>query len=98
MTRYGWMSCFAAAAVLFGLSFGSASADETVTIGGSRSVLIKPKAPRGSVILMAGGDVAIRAGDHGDIHGMNGNQLVRTRHAYAARGLGGFLNDGSNRC
>src|SRR5436190_13884387 len=93
MTRYGRMSCFAAAAVVFGLSFGSAIADETVTIGGSRSVLIKPNAPRGSVILMAGGDGNIRAGDHGDIHGMNGNQLVRTRHAYAARGLAVLVVD-----
>ena len=93
MTRYGWMSCLAAAAMLAGLSFGSAVADETVNIGGSRSVLIKPNAPRGSVILMAGGDGAIRAGDHGDIHGMNGNQLVRTRHAYAARGLAVLVVD-----
>src|SRR5438045_8982681 len=93
MTRYGWMSCLAAAAMLAGLSFGSAVADETVNIGGSRSVLIKPNAPRGSVILMAGGDGAIRAGDHGDIHGMNGNQLVRTRHAYAGRGLAGLVVD-----
>lgn len=95
MTRYGWMSCLAAAAMLAGLSFGSAVADETVNIGGSRSVLIKPNAPRGSVILMAGGDGAIRAGDHGDIHGMNGNQLVRTRHAYAARGLAVLVVDAS---
>jgi len=95
MTIYGWMSCFAAAAMLAGLSFGSALADETVNFGGSRSVLIKPKAPHGSVILMAGGDGAIRAGDHGDIHGMNGNQLVRTRHAYAARGLAVLVMDAS---
>jgi len=47
------------------------------------------------VILMAGGDGAIRAGDHGDIHGMNGNQLVRTRHAYAARGLAVLVTDAS---
>ncbi len=60
-------------------------ADESVTIGGSRAVLIKPSAPRGSVILLPGGDGAIRAGDSGDIHGLRGNQLVRTRHAYAAR-------------
>src|SRR4051795_6751063 len=93
MTRYGRMSCFAAAAMLAGLSFGSALADETVNIGGSRSVLIKPKAPHGSVILMAGGDGAIRAGDQGDIHGMMGNQLVRTRHAYAARGLAVLVVD-----
>ncbi len=70
-----------------------AVADETVSIGGSRAVLIKPKAPRASVILMPGGDGAIRAGDQGDIHGLMGNQLVRTRHAYAARGLAVLVVD-----
>jgi hypothetical protein len=69
------------------------SADETVTVGGSRAVLIKPKAPRGSVILLPGGDGAIRAGDHGDINGLRGNQLVRTRQAYAARGLAVLVAD-----
>ena len=70
-----------------------ALADETVTVGGSRAVLIKPKAPRGSVILLPGGDGAIRAGDNGDINGLRGNQLVRTRHAYAARGLAVLVAD-----
>ena len=70
-----------------------AFADETVTVGGSRAVLIKPGAPRGSVILMPGGDGAIRAGDNGEINGLRGNQLVRTRHAYAARGLAVLVAD-----
>jgi len=70
-----------------------AFADETVTVGGSRAVLIKPGAPRGSVILLPGGDGAIRAGNSGDIHGLLGNQLVRTRHAYAARGLAVLVAD-----
>jgi len=70
-----------------------ASADETVTIGGSRAALIKPAAPRASVILLPGGDGAIRVGDHGDIHGLLGNQLVRTRNAYAARGLAVLIAD-----
>ncbi len=68
-------------------------ADETVTIGGSRAVLIRPAAPRASVILLPGGDGAIRAGDHGDIHGLLGNQLVRTRQAYAAHGLAVLIAD-----
>lgn len=75
------------------LAAGTAHADETVTIGGSRAVLIKPAAPRASVILMPGGDGEIRAGDHGDIHGLLGNQLVRTRNAYAARGLAVLVVD-----
>ena len=70
-----------------------ALADETISIGGSRAVLIKPSAPRGSVILLPGGDGAIRAGDNGEIQGLRGNQLVRTRQAYAARGLAVLVAD-----
>ena len=32
-----------------------ALADESITIGGSRAVLIKPSGPRGSVILLPAG-------------------------------------------
>jgi hypothetical protein len=81
------------AAFLTAIATTPAFADETVTIGGSRAVLIKPAAPRASVILMPGGDGAIHAGDHGDIHGLQGNQLVRTRNAYAARGLAVLVAD-----
>lgn len=81
------------AVMLAAFAGGSALADETVSIGGSRAVLIKPAAPRASVILMPGGDGAIRAGDQGDIHGLMGNQLVRTRKAYAARGLAVLVAD-----
>jgi hypothetical protein len=81
------------AALLVGLACVPAAADETVDVGGSRAVLIRPKAPRASVILLPGADGAIRAGDHGDIHGLQGNQLVRTRQAYAARGLAVLVAD-----
>ena len=94
MKQQHWIGLLGAAAILFGLG-GSAVADETVNIGGSRAVLIKPKAPRASVILMPGGDGAISAGDHGDINSLKFNQLVRTRHAYAARGLAVLVVDTS---
>ena len=81
MTKYRWTACFAAAAMLAGIACAPAMADETVSIGGSRAVLIKPKAAHASVILMPGGDGNIRPGDQGDIQGLTGNQLVRTRHA-----------------
>src|ERR1043166_3706751 len=81
------------AALLIGLACVPAAADETVDVGGSRAVLIRPAAPRASVILLPGGDGAIRAGDNGDIQGLRGNQLVRTRHAYAARGLAVLVAD-----
>jgi hypothetical protein len=93
MKRHQRIGFLGVAAILFALVGGSAFADETVSIGGSRAVLIKPKAPRASVILMPGGDGAIRAGDNGDINGLKFNQLVRTRHAYAARGLAVLVAD-----
>src|SRR5216684_33380 len=93
MKRYDWIDLLGAAAIFFGLVCGSAFADETVNIGGSRAVLIKPDAPRASVILLPGGDGAINAGDHGDIHSLNFNQLVRTKNAYAARGLAVLVAD-----
>ena len=75
------------------LTLTPVSAAETVTIAGSRAVLIKPASLQASVILMPGGDGRILVGDHGDIHGLNGNQLVRTRNAYAARGLAVLVVD-----
>src|SRR5436190_20010281 len=56
-----------------------ARADETVSIGSSKAVLLQPVAPRASVILMPGGGGAIGAGPNGQITGLTGNQLVRTR-------------------
>jgi hypothetical protein len=93
MKQHHWTGVLGVAAMLFGLVGGSALADETVSIGGSRAVLIKPAAPRASVILMPGSNGAIAAGDHGDIHALNFNQLVRTRQAYAARGLAVLIVD-----
>jgi hypothetical protein len=81
----------AAAASLF--AGATALADETVSVGGSRAVLIKPKAPHASVILMPGGSGMINPGEHGEIGGLGGNQLVRTRHAYAVRGLAVLVVD-----
>jgi hypothetical protein len=71
----------------------AARADETVTIGGSRAVLLKPPAPRASVILMPGGDGQIEAGAGGAIGHLKNNQLVRTRGAYRARGLAVLVVD-----
>jgi len=86
-------SIFLAFLALFAAATTSVLADETVTVGGSRAVLIKPAAPKASVILMPGGNGAIHAGDHGDILALKGNQLVRTRQAYAARGLAVLVAD-----
>lgn len=70
-----------------------ARADETVSIGGSQAVLLRPATPRASVILMAGGDGRIDAGPGGSIGHLKGNQLVRTRKAYEAHGLAVLVVD-----
>lgn len=88
-----WVLRIAAFLTLICFSNSIAIADETVTIGGSRAVLIKSGAPRASVILMPGGSGAISPGEHGEINGLTGNQLVRTRKAYAARGLAVLVVD-----
>jgi hypothetical protein len=75
------------AAVLVLPGVGHARADETVSIGGSQAVLLRPAAPKASVILMPGGDGYIAAGPGGQIGQLKGNQLVRTRAAYKAHGL-----------
>jgi hypothetical protein len=100
MKKRFWINRLGFAAMLT-LAGAPAVADQTVSIsgplgiGGSRAVLIKPEAPRASVILMPGGDGSIRAGGQGDIHGLVGNQLVRTRHAYADLGLAVLVVDAS---
>lgn len=70
-----------------------AHADETVSIGGSQAVLLKPAAPHASVILMPGGDGNIAAGPGGTFGRLKGNQLVRTRNAYKAHGLAVLVVD-----
>jgi hypothetical protein len=69
------------------ISISGATAQETVSIGGADAVLLRPKAARASVILMPGGDGAIGAAPGGVITHLQGNQLVRTRTSYLARGL-----------
>jgi hypothetical protein len=72
----------------------SAQADETVNVGGVPAVLLKPGgAPAGSLILLAGGDGHLGVGPNGAITQLKGNQLVRTRQAYANRGFAVLLPD-----
>ncbi len=84
----------AAAATAFMLAPAfAAPAAQTINIGGSRAVLLRPAHPHASVILMPGGDGRINAGTNGTIHRLRNNQLVRTRFAYAARGLAVLVVD-----
>lgn len=92
------MSCIlvrlmAAAATLVLVCVVSVDAQETVSVGGTQAVLLKPKAnPIGSLVLLAGGDGDIGVGAKGKI-ARGGNQLVRTRAAYAARGFAVLVPD-----
>jgi hypothetical protein len=81
-----------AATIVFACA-GAARAAETVSIDGSKAVLLKPVAPVASVILMPGGDGRIGAGPGGHIGHLFGNQLVRTRGAYEAKGLAVLVVD-----
>jgi hypothetical protein len=66
---------------------------KTINIDGSRAALIRPAHPHASVILMPGSDGRIAAGPDGSIHRLKNNLLVRTRFAYAARGLAVLVVD-----
>lgn len=87
-----WLSA-AVGAAFAAVVGGVACADETVNIGGSNTVLLRPKAPHGSIILMPGGSGVISAGPDGQINGLQNNQLVRTRQAYLARGYAVLVVD-----
>ena len=52
-----------------------------------RALLISPKNPVGSVVLLAGGHGNLQLGADGSIGWGKGNQLVRTRAAYARAGF-----------
>jgi pimeloyl-ACP methyl ester carboxylesterase len=52
-----------------------------------RALLLKPRAPVGSVILLAGGHGNLSLGKSGKIGWGAGNQLVRTRAGYAKAGF-----------
>jgi hypothetical protein len=58
----------------------------TVSVGGVNAALLTPPHPHGALVLLAGGDGNIGVGADGSI-AREGNQLVRTRAAYAARGF-----------
>jgi len=77
--------CFLLAVSIFDHSSARAAAvdQSTVSVGGVSVALLKPAHPRGGIILLAGGGGNIGVGPNGTI-ARDGNQLVRTRAAYAA--------------
>lgn len=83
----------AAASFIAAPDIATAQSRQTVKIGGSSAVLLRPDSPRASVILMPGGDGSIGATADGEITQLRGNQLVRTREAYVAQGLAVLVID-----
>jgi hypothetical protein len=64
-------------------------------VGGVPAALLQPEGrPRGSIILMTGGDGRVGVGPGGSIS-VPGSQLVRTRQAYAAQGYLVLVPEGS---
>ncbi len=86
--------CFLFAAFIVNASAArAASVDQsTVSVGGVSAALLKPAHPKGGIILLAGGAGNIGVGPNGTI-AREGNQLVRTRAAYAARGFAVLVPD-----
>jgi hypothetical protein len=69
-----------------GCVLGAEIAVSGVSVGGVNAALLTPARPRGAIVLLTGGDGQIGVGSDGSI-ARQGNQLVRTRKAYAARGF-----------
>jgi hypothetical protein len=65
-----------------------------VTIEGIKAALLLPDQPKGAIILLAGGDGKIGVRSDGSIK-KQGNQLVRTRAAYAKRGFAVLVPEGA---
>jgi hypothetical protein len=68
-------------------------AQQAVSVGNSRALLLRPSNPQASVILMPGGDGFITVGKGGTIANKLKNQLVRTRTSYFERGLAVLIVD-----
>jgi hypothetical protein len=85
-------------ALLLGLALGAQPSSAagvtatTVQVGGVAAALLTPPNPHGGLVLLAGGDGNIGVGADGAI-ARPGNQLVRTRGAYAARGFAVLVPD-----
>lgn len=78
--------------------FGAAQAQEpTVQIASRnqkiRAILLKPEKPVASVILLVGGHGQMDIAPNGAIKWGRGNQLVRTRAAYARQGFAVLVPD-----
>jgi hypothetical protein len=83
------------AVLLAGVGSAGAQSVSGVSVEGVNAALLMPAGgkARGAIVLLVGGDGQIGVGADGSI-ARQGNQLVRTRRAYAARGFAVLVPDG----
>lgn len=70
-----------------------ALAGEAVSLSGGYGLLNAPRAPRASIVLIPGGSGHLGIRADGSFSSLQGNQLVRTRKAYAAAGVASLTID-----
>lgn len=70
-----------------------ARADEAVALAGGYGLLNAPRAPRAAIVLIPGGNGHLGIRADGSFTSLQGNQLVRTRKAYAAAGVASLVID-----
>jgi hypothetical protein len=82
--------------LLVGMGSVGAQSVTGVSVDGVNAALLTPAGgkPSGAIVLLAGGDGQIGVGSDGSI-AQQGNQLVRTRKAYAARGFAVLVPEGN---
>src|SRR6218665_1947482 len=57
---------------------------ETVEIGGVKNILVRVDRPRGSLVVLTGGDGVLAVGSRGKFTGNASSVLIRNRDAFAA--------------
>ena len=75
------------------LSATAALADEAVQLSGGYGLLNAPRAPRATIVLIPGGNGHLGIRADGSFSALRGNQLVRTRAAYASAGVASLVVD-----
>ncbi len=73
------------------VAYADAPRGETIEIGGVRNVLLRADRPKGSVLLLTGGDGRLEVGANGAFATGADNVLIRNREAFRQRGYNVLL-------
>lgn len=93
MHRFLQLAVTVIAASVAGSAIAQPLIEKTIGIKDERAVLVRPKDPRASVILVPAGDGRLEIDHDGAIHNMHDNLLVRTRTILANHGLAVLVVD-----